>query len=242
LQAVIDHLSIRVSDRPLSERFYNTVLAPLGMEQTAWGEGGVEWSDFSLAAAEPGKGLTRRLHVAFLARSRQDVERFWRAGTEAGFQNDGPPGLRPHYDVDYYGAFLRDPDGNSVEAVHRGRGRPGPFDHLWIRVMDVPRARRFYELIAPFSGYELDHAHEAFAHFVGDDASFSLVAGEPTEHMHLAFGASDNAVVEAFHRAAVAAGYPDNGPPREWSYGSGSYGAFVLDADGNNVEVVSHNR
>ena len=239
---MIDHVGIRVSDRELSERFYNTVLAPLGIEQTWWGEDLVEWSDFALGATEPGKGLTQRLHVAFHARSHQDVERFWRAGTEAGFQNDGPPGLRPQYDVDYYGAFLRDPDGNSVEAVHSGRDRPGPFDHLWIRVMDVPRAQRFYELIAPFSGYELEHAHEAFAHFVGEDASFSLVAGEPTEHVHLAFGAADNATVEAFHRAAVAAGYPDNGGPREWSYHAGYYGAFVLDADGNNIEVVCHNR
>src|SRR5580765_6424948 len=73
---MIDHVSIRVSDRPLSERFYDAVLAPLGIEQTAWGEEGVEWSDFSLAAVEPGKGLTQRLHVAFVARSHQDVERF----------------------------------------------------------------------------------------------------------------------------------------------------------------------
>lgn len=239
---MIDHVSIRVSDRGLSERFYNAVLAPLGIEQTAWGEEGVEWSDFSLAAAEPGKGLTQRLHVAFVARSQQDVERFWRAGTEAGFQNDGPPGLRLHYGVDYYGAFLRDPDGNSVEAVQHGRDRPGPFAHLWIRVMDVPRAQRFYELIAPFSGYGLAHAHEAFAHFAGDDATFSLVAGEPTEHMHLAFGAADNASVEAFHREALAAGYADNGPPGERDYHPGYYGAFVLDADGNNIEVVNHNR
>ena len=239
---MIDHVTIRVSDRSLSERFYDAVLAPLGVGRTAWGEEGVEWSDFSLAPVEPAKGLTQRLHIAFDARSHRDVEGFWRAGTEAGFQSDGPPGLRLHYGVDYYGAFLRDPDGNSVEAVHNGRDRQGQFDHLWVRVMDVPRAQRFYELIAPYSGYELEHAHEAFAHFVGEDASFSLVAGEPTEHVHLAFGASDNATVEDFHRAAVAAGYPDNGRPREWWYHPGYYGAFVLDADGNNIEVVNHNR
>jgi len=239
---MIDHVSIRVSDRSLSERFYDTVLAPLGIERTAWGEEGVEWADFTIAPVAPGKGLTQRLHVAFDARSRSDVDRFWRAGTQAGFQNDGPPGLRPHYDREYYGAFLRDPDGNSVEAVNNGRDRPGQFDHLWLRVMDVPRARRFYELVAPFSAYRLDHADGVFARFVGEDASFSLVAGEPTEHLHLAFGASDNAAVRAFHRAAVEAGYPDNGPPREWSYHPGYFGAFVLDADGNNIEVVCHNR
>jgi catechol 2,3-dioxygenase-like lactoylglutathione lyase family enzyme len=116
------------------------------------------------------------------------------------------------------------------------------FDHLWVRVDDVPRARRFYELIAPFTGYELDHADDVFAHFVGEDASFSLVAGEPTERMHLAFGAADNEIVDAFHRAAVEAGYPDNGRPGVRVYHPGYYGAFVLDADGNNIEVVNHNR
>jgi len=201
-----------------------------------------EWADFGFYAATDAHAPTRNLHVAFSARARQDVDRFWRAGVDAGFQDDGPPGLRPQYDVDYYGAFLRDPDGNSAEAVHHGRDRPGMFDHLWIRVDDVPRARRFYELIAPFTGYALDHADEVFAHFIGEDASFSLVTGEPTERMHLAFGAADNAVVDAFHRAAVKAGYPDNGPPEERGYHAGYYGAFVLDADGNNVEVVNHNR
>jgi catechol 2,3-dioxygenase-like lactoylglutathione lyase family enzyme len=238
---VIDHVTIRVSDRALSDRFYNLVLAPLGIEQTAH-EDGSEWDDFGLYPAGPGHAVTQGLHVAFYARSRQHVERFWRAGVDAGFQDDGPPGLRPQYDPDYYGAFLRDPDGNSVEAVHHGRGRPGIFDHLWIRVADVPRARRFYELIAPYSGYPLDHSDDVFAHFIGDDASFSLVAGQPTEHMHLAFGVNDNETVEAFHRAAVTAGYPDNGGPGERGYHPGYYAAFVLDADGNNIEVVNHNR
>jgi catechol 2,3-dioxygenase-like lactoylglutathione lyase family enzyme len=234
---VIDHVTIRVSDRALSERFYDRVLGVLGYTR----EHG-EWGDFGLYAADEKRAATRNLHVAFSARSREDVERFWRGGVEAGFQDDGPPGLRPHYDVDYYGAFLRDPDGNSAEAVHHGRDRPGMFDHLWIRVDDVPRARRFYELITPFTGYELDHADDAFAHFVGEDASFSLVAGEPTKRMHLAFGTADDEVVNAFHRAALEAGYSDNGGPREWHYHPGYYGAFVLDPDGNNIEVVNHNR
>ena len=61
--------------------------------------------------------------------------------------------------------------------------------------------------------------------------------------MHLAFPAGDDATVDAFHRAAVAAGYRDNGAPGERpEYHTGYYAAFVLDPDGNNVEVVSHNR
>jgi catechol 2,3-dioxygenase-like lactoylglutathione lyase family enzyme len=65
----------------------------------------------------------------------------------------------------------------------------------------------------------------------------------PTEHVHMAFGASDDATVDAFHQAATEAGYHDNGPPGERAvYHPGYYGAFVLDPDGNNVEVVNHNR
>jgi catechol 2,3-dioxygenase-like lactoylglutathione lyase family enzyme len=59
----------------------------------------------------------------------------------------------------------------------------------------------------------------------------------------MAFPAADNATVDEFHRAAIAAGYRDNGPPGERPvYHPGYYGAFVLDPDGNNIELVNHNR
>ena len=54
--------------------------------------------------------------------SRAHVDEFWRAGTEAGYRDDGAPGPRPQYSPDYYGGFLLDPDGNSAEAVHHGPG------------------------------------------------------------------------------------------------------------------------
>jgi len=79
--------------------------------------------------------------------------------------------------------------------------------------------------------------------FRGESGSLSLVRGKPTQHLHLAFPADRNATVDAFHRAATAAGYRDNGAPGERPvYHEGYYGAFVLDPDGNNVEVVNHNR
>ena len=59
----------------------------------------------------------------------------------------------------------------------------------------------------------------------------------------MAFPAPDNSTVEGFHRAAIEAGYRDNGPPRERPiYHHGYFGAYVLDPDGNNVELVNHNR
>ena len=73
--------------------------------------------------------------------SRAHVDRFWQAGTAAGYESDGEPGPRPQYSDDYYGAFLLDPDGNSIEAVHHGSLRDGgDIDHIWIRVSDVEAA------------------------------------------------------------------------------------------------------
>src|SRR4029079_8803916 len=79
----------------------------------------------------------------------------------------------------------------------------------------------------------------------GPDYSFSLVRDERplTEHVHLAFPAREDATVRAFHAAAIAAGYVDHGAPGERAvYHPGYYGAFVLDPDGHNIEVVNHNR
>ena len=237
---MFDHVTIRVSDPAASEAFYATVLRTLGIEPTA----GDEWDDFSLAPTADRKPVTRRLHIGFVAPSRELVDEFWRVGTEAGHRDDGAPGLRPQYRDDYYGAFLLDPDGNSVEAVHHGAmRRGGNIDHLWIRVADVAASKRFYEAVAPHAGFRLNADTAERAQFAGESGSFSLVAGTPTQHVHTAFPAPDNSTVESFHRAAIAAGYRDNGPPRELPiYHHGYFGAYVLDPDGNNVELVNHNR
>jgi len=240
---MFDHVTIRASDREASEHFYETVLATLGIEQTHTGEHYAEWDDFSLSAASDGKPMTRRLHIGFVAPSRAHVDAFWRAGTAAGNRDDGAPGLRPEYREDYYGAFLLDPDGNSAEAVHHGSRPSGGVDHLWLRVADVGAARRFYETIGQHAGFRLGHDSRERARFVGESGSFSVVRGTPTEYLHMAFPATENAAVDAFHRAATEAGYRDNGGPGERAiYHAGYYGAFVLDPDGNNIELVNHNR
>jgi catechol 2,3-dioxygenase-like lactoylglutathione lyase family enzyme len=237
-------VTIRVADRDASERFYNTVLRPLGIEQNNSEDWIAEWDDFSLSPADAEKPPTRRLHIAFRARSRAAVDEFWRVGTEAGYRDDGPPGPRPQYSEDYYGAFLLDPDGNSAEAVHHGDVRePGWIDHLWIRVADVSAATSFYEAVASHAGLRLGHAEPDRARFDGSGGSFSLVGGTSTENVHIAFPAGHNAAVHRFHDALTAAGYRDNGGPGERPvYHPGYYGAFVLDPDGNNVELVNHNR
>jgi catechol 2,3-dioxygenase-like lactoylglutathione lyase family enzyme len=241
---VFDHVTIRVSDRDESERFYGLVLATLGIEQTSSVEHGAEWDDFSLSPTEEGKPVTRRLHVGFVAPSRTEVDNFWRIGTEAGFRDDGPPGPRPEYGGDYYGSFLLDPDGNSAEAVHHGNLRTGgEIDHVWMRVADVAESKRFYEAVAPHAGFRLKRDLPERAQFTNGNGSFSVVLGIPSEHVHMAFPAATNAQVDEFHRALVAAGYRDNGPPGERPvYHAGYYGAFVLDPGANNIELVNHNR
>ena len=241
---MFDHVTIRASDREASERFYLTVLPALGIRQTHADQHYAEWDDFSLKAAEDPTQVTRRLHIGFAAPSREHVEAFWEAGMSAGFRDDGEPGLRPQYRYDYYGSFLLDPDGNSAEAVHHGGlRRDGNIDHLWIRVADVRAARSFYATIAPDAGLHLGHDEADHVQFAGASGSFSLVRGEPTENLHMAFPAAENATVDAFHATATAAGHTDNGAPGERPiYHAGYYGAFVLDPDGNNIEVVSHNR
>ena len=240
---MFDHVTIRVSDRVASQLFYETVLRTVGIEQTGADDRYVEWDDFSLAEADSGETATSGLHIAFVASTRGHVNEFWRAGTEAGYRDDGAPGWRPQYREDYYGSFLLDPEGNSVEAVHHGAMRGGGIDHLWIRVADVAAAKRFYEVVGPFAGLRLKDDTPDRVRFVGGSGSFSLVAGTPTQPFHLAFSTDEDSVVEAFHRAATKAGYRDNGAPGERAvYHEGYYGAFVLDPDGHNVEVVNHNR
>jgi catechol 2,3-dioxygenase-like lactoylglutathione lyase family enzyme len=241
---VFDHVTIRVSSRAESERFYETVLSTLGIEQSSSGDEFPEWDDFSLAEADEEHGVTRRLHVAFAAPSRAHVDEFWRAGTAAGYRDDGPPGPRPQYHSEYYGSFLLDPDGNSAEAVNHGSllARSG-IDHLWIRVADVAAAKGFYARVAPHAGFRLHADKPGYAQFSLPSGSFSLVAGPPTQNVHVAFPVGENEAVDAFHRDVTGAGYRDNGPPGERPiYHDGYYGAFVLDPDGNNVELVNHNR
>jgi catechol 2,3-dioxygenase-like lactoylglutathione lyase family enzyme len=236
--SVFHRVTIRAADREASERFYATVLATLGIPRTSTGEHGAEWQDFALVPAGDGTPGTRRLHIGFVASSPADADTFWRAGTEAGYRDDGAPGHRPAYGDDYYGAFLLDPDGNSAEAVHHDSlRRGGAIDHLWIRVADVAAAKHFYETIAPYAALRLRTDTPGRAQFKGDSGSFSVVSGDaPTERVQMAFRAPDRATVDAFHRAATEAGYRAGGSPGERA---GAYGACILDPDGNTAELVS---
>ncbi len=236
---MFDHLEISASDPAASRRFYELALgAP-----TYDGEL-VEWGDFGIVPASAGHPVTRRLHLGFGVEDRQAVDAWWQRLTGAGYRSDGEPGPRPRYTETYYGGFVLDPDGNSIEAVHHSRSRTGEVDHVWLRTTDLEAVKRFYSTVAPAVGIEVVQDHPDLVRLSDGAGSFTFVLGdEPTEHVHLAFGVDGQDAVADFHRRATRAGYRDNGPPGERpQYHPGYYGAFVLDPHGNNVEAVFHDR
>ena len=123
--------------------------------------------------------------------------------------------------------------------LHRGR----MIDHVQLVVRDLAASRRFYEAVMKAIGIPPGPAGEDY--FSYDElwvstAQSKSASGELTGRVHLAFAGKDRATVDAFHRAALAAGGRDHGAPGERRYHPGYYGAFVLDPDGNNIEVVHH--
>jgi len=119
---VIDHVGLGVSDLEHSKAFYQQALRPLGYQLLMERDGSAGLGrnakpDFWIHANRPVSGPT---HVAIASPDRATVDAFYVAGLAAGGRDNGPPGPRPHYHRDYYGAFILDPDGNNIEAVcHR---------------------------------------------------------------------------------------------------------------------------
>jgi catechol 2,3-dioxygenase-like lactoylglutathione lyase family enzyme len=122
---MIDHVSLQCADFEASARFYDTVLAPLGYRRVmdfgqAIGYGDGDGQDFWIGAQQTGDGF-REAHIAFQAADREAVQAFFDAAVTAGAEVLHEPRLWPEYHEAYFGAFVRDPDGNNVEAVcHTG--------------------------------------------------------------------------------------------------------------------------
>lgn len=123
---MIDHLGISVSDYERAKAFYANALAPLGysliMEVTAEQTGHAATAGYGADGKpdfwiEGGGAMNKPVHVAILARDRATVDAFYKAAMAAGGSDNGAPGIRPHYHPNYYGAFVRDPDGHNIEAV-----------------------------------------------------------------------------------------------------------------------------
>ncbi len=124
---MIDHIGFPVSDYQASKTFYAKALAPLGYaliievggqhtqsKAPTAGFGADGKPDIWIGGEGGVKGV---VHIALLAKDRATVDAFYQAAIAAGGKDNGKPGLRPHYHPNYYGAFVRDPDGHNIEAV-----------------------------------------------------------------------------------------------------------------------------
>lgn len=121
---MIDHTGVHVGSPEKSRHFYSQALAPLGYKMmveipkehtggaVVLGYGVPPKPDFWISEGAP----KEKVHIAFRADNREQVDRFYRAALEAGGRDNGAPGLRPHYHENYYGAFVLDPDGHNIEA------------------------------------------------------------------------------------------------------------------------------
>jgi len=120
---MIHHLSLGTNDAARARRFYDPVMAVLGLKLLADKDGSLDYGVnrflFSLEKPTDGRPATpgNGVHIAFEAADRSMVEAFYDAALAHGGRDAGPPGLRPEYDPNYYGAFVLDPDGNKIEAV-----------------------------------------------------------------------------------------------------------------------------
>jgi catechol 2,3-dioxygenase-like lactoylglutathione lyase family enzyme len=129
--STLDHVTLIVKDYAASKAFYEKALAPLGIKVVmefgqACGFGRAGKPDFWIGSGPTSFHRPEHLqiitptHVAFAARSKEEVDAFYAAALEAGGRDFGAPGLRKHYHPKYYGAFVLDPDGHDIEAVFHG--------------------------------------------------------------------------------------------------------------------------
>ena len=116
---------------------------------------------------------------------------------------------------------------------HRGR----LFDHVHVRVEDIDAAWRFYSAIFDVLGIPLQRMGD---HAIAGDELWIDTTGTPTTGLHVAFQAPDEATIQRFHEAGIAAGGTDNGAPGPRDYHPGYYAAYVTAPDGTNVEAVLH--
>ena len=118
---MFDHIKFEVSNYAVSKSFFLKALEPLGVtEVTEWPPNGVELSQpmskVSLCLHQT-EEKPAKLHLAFVAENRQQVEAFYHAALGAGGKDNGAPGVRPNYHESYYAAFVIGPDGHNIEAV-----------------------------------------------------------------------------------------------------------------------------
>ncbi len=258
------HFTLGTNDRPRAEAFYAATLPPLGLRLVKsvddfFAYGPDQQSPPWLVISSPFDGLpatwSNGFHIALRARDEAAVRSFHAAALTAGGRDEGAPGLRPHYAADYYAAYVRDPDGNKLQAVHYRDGREaGPcgdvISHITLGSNDLERSRGFYEGLLGVLGIERLPREET----PGEDVAFGLAGtrlpivfvqkpfdGRPAtwgNGAHVSFDAPSRTAVGAFHEAALSLGGSDEGAPGlRPRYHADYYAAYVRDPDGNKLQA-----
>ncbi|WOC16273.1 VOC family protein [Pseudochrobactrum sp. MP213Fo] len=118
---MLDQIGFMVANKNKAQAFYTAALAPLGIDAVAefgnWQGYGRQGKPEFWIGSQKGTAYQGHMHLAFLAGTRSEVERFYSAALSAGGRDHGAPLLRPNYHADYFSALVKDPDGHVIEAV-----------------------------------------------------------------------------------------------------------------------------
>lgn len=202
--------------------------------------------------ASPGNGF----HIAWAAADKAAVEAFHRVALAHGGRDEGPPGYRAHYSADYFAAYVRDPDGNKLQAVFYENGRrAGPggtiLSHVTLPCDDLTAGLAFYEPVFASLGIGRHRSSED----PGQDFAFSRggadlpVAyiqrpydGKPAAYgngQHVSFFAETREHVDSFYETALTLGARDDGPPGiRPDYSQPYYAAYIRDPSGTKIQAV----
>jgi catechol 2,3-dioxygenase-like lactoylglutathione lyase family enzyme len=255
------------SNAPVAaEKFYDAVLPVLGFRRLgggidgalAYGHGGGLPHVVIMRPAD-GRPFQRGngYHVAFHAGDEETVRRFHATALAAGGSDEGGPRLRLNYAPDYYGAYVRDPDGNKLQAVTYRAGRKAGaggdvVSHITLGSDDPARSGSFYEaLLAPLGlvrlpAEETEGEDRAYGHagcalpVVFPQRSFDGRPAAPTHGSYAVLRAPSRAAVTAFHRAGLRLGGRELTPPADCAPGvagggPAGFGAGIADLEGNAV-------
>ncbi len=262
---MFSHFTFGTDDVRRAKSFYEATLAPLGFSLQKDGRGyfafgrGAEiypWlyvmRPFNRRPATWGNGA----HLALLANDDAAVQAFHEAALANGGSDEGEPGLRDHYSADYYAAYVRDPDGNKLQAVHYRNGRSEAktnqgVSHFTLGSNDLERSRVFYaSVLRPLGLAPTEEEDEEAVAFGVPGAEVPVFyAHLPFDGLpatwgngtHVAFLAPNRAAVISFHAAALSAGGSDEGGPGPRPhYSPNYYGAYVRDPDGNKIQAVCY--
>lgn len=266
---MFSHFTLGSNDLARSERFYSALMPILGQtlleashDQGVLMFGFADWRQPFLSVCQPFDGLpatwSNGFHIAFMAADKVAVEQFHESALVHGGFDEGAPGIRSIDAPDYYAAYVRDPDGNKLQAVcYLGGRRTGPggdvISHITIGHTGFERAHAFYaDVLAPLGIVDIpEERHTGLAGFGLKGFQTPIVYVQPPFNgraasfgngTHVAFSAPSSEAVDQFHAAACAHGGRSEGAPGPRpQYSADYYGAYVRDQVGNKLQAVFHN-